>query len=115
MDNNLEDYFNRRIIFSKDKTKVWLGQPELIKRIKKKFGRIVKNMKKYGTSGTPGMSVSRIFGDEITLSSEEQSLYHLGVGLLLYLVKHSRLNIANGIKELSKMIDKASQTGMKEL
>ena len=71
IENNLEDYLNCHIVFSKDKTKAWLGQPELIERIEKKFGRIVKNMKEYGTPGMLGMSISRIFGDDILLSSEE--------------------------------------------
>ena len=41
--------------------------------------------------------------------------YHSGTGSLLYLVKHSRPDIANAIRELSKVMDKATAGHMKEL
>ena len=35
--------------------------------------------------------------------------------MLLYLVKHSRPDIANAVRELSKSMDGATASGMKEL
>jgi hypothetical protein len=35
--------------------------------------------------------------------------------MLLYLVKHSRPNIANAIQELSKVMDGATPAAMKEM
>ena len=39
------------------------------------------------------------------ISVEEQQIYWSGVGMPLYLVKHSRPNIANLTRELSKAND----------
>ena len=42
-------------------------------------------------------------------------LYHSGVGMLLYLVKHSRPDISNVVRELTKCMDKANKAALKEL
>jgi hypothetical protein len=39
---------------------------------------------------------------------EEQTKYRSGVGILLYLVKHSRFDIANSVREISKVADGAT-------
>jgi hypothetical protein len=39
------------------------------------------------------------------VSPEDQALYQSGVGMLLYLVKHSRPDIANVVQELSKVMN----------
>ena len=41
--------------------------------------------------------------------------YRSGTGSLLYLVKHSRIDIANAVRELSKVMDRAAPNHMKEL
>ena len=46
---------------------------------------------------------------------EEQKLFCSGVGKLLYLVKHSRPDIANTVRELPKVLDGATQEAFKEL
>ena len=52
---------------------------------------------------------------EGVLSLEEQILYRCGVGILLYLVKHTRPDLANATKELSKAMDIAKYLHWKEL
>ena len=42
-------------------------------------------------------------------------MYHSGVGILLYLVKHTRLHLGNATHELSKAIDCATKGYWKEL
>merc|ERR1712139_32645 len=49
------------------------------------------------------------------ISAEDQKLYRSGVGMLLYLVKHSRPDIANPVRELSKVLDGASPAAFKEM
>ena len=49
------------------------------------------------------------------VDSEKQSLYRSGVGMLLYLVKHTRPDIANAVRELSKCLDNTSPAAYKEL
>ena len=48
------------IIFLKDKTKAWRGQPHLLRKLKNKFGRLVmKELSSYKTPGTPGHNIMR--------------------------------------------------------
>jgi hypothetical protein len=117
VEDNLTDYLSCNIVFDKKKTKAWLGQPHLIKNLDEKFGKLVDNLQKYRTPGTPGLRVTRPAKDEpnTTVSEEDKTLYKSGVGMLLYLVKHSRPDIANVVRELSKMMDGATPAAFKEL
>jgi len=49
------------------------------------------------------------------LPDEKQKLFRSGVGMLLYLVKHSRPDLANPTRELSKVMDGASEGHFLEL
>ena len=54
--------------------------------------------------------------DDITKVDEKtQSMYRSGVGTLLYLTKHSRPDITNPVRELSKSIDGASMAHVTEM
>ena len=68
------------------------------------------------TPETPGQEIVRPIKDEQSeplVSSEDQALYRSGVGMLLYLVKHSRPDIANVVRELSKVMDGATPAALK--
>ena len=71
-------------------------------------------MKTYKTPGTPGYNAVRPKEDEVTLSNAEQKVFQSLVGSLMYLVKHSRPDIANAVRELTKVMDRANQTHFKE-
>jgi len=49
------------------------------------------------------------------MSDEEQTHSCSGVGMLLFLVKHSRPDIANATRELSKVMSKPTPFAMKGL
>jgi hypothetical protein len=87
--DDLTDYLSCEIRFNPTKTKAWLGQPHLIKNLEKKFGDLVKSSQTYRTPGTPGQGVLRPREGDKRITQEEQSTYRSGVGMLLYLVKHS--------------------------
>ena len=53
--------------------------------------------------------------DEELLSLEGQEKYRSGVGILLWLMKHSKLYIANAVCEASKVMDGATKTHLKYL
>ncbi len=53
--------------------------------------------------------------EEQRLSKEKQSRYNSGVGVVLYLVKHSRPEISNSVRELSKVLDTSTETAYKEI
>jgi len=116
IENELTDYLSCNIIFNKSKTKAWVGQPHLLKNLREKFGERVKKLQMYRTPGTPGYGVLRPEKDDpMQVSKEEHTIYRSGVGMLLYLVKHTRPDIANITRELSKVMDKPTKAAMKEL
>jgi hypothetical protein len=115
VEDKLTDYLSCEIAFTKDKKKAWLGQPHLLQHLEKKFGKAVENLQTYRTPGTPGVGILRPETDEEKITDEEQSEYRMGVGMLLYLVKHSRPDIANAVRELSKSVDGATYASLKEM
>ena len=50
-----------------------------------------------------------------SVSEKTQSMYRSGVGTLLYLTKHSRPDITNPVRELSKSMDGASMAQVTEM
>ena len=99
VENNLHDYLSCKILLSDDRTKVWLGHLE------KKYGEEVQKLYNYLTPGTPGLHQVREEDTSLILSKERQERYHSGIGMLLYLVKHSRPDIANAVRELFKVLN----------
>jgi hypothetical protein len=69
----------------------------------------------YKTPGTPHTGLTRPSEEDPTVSPEEHKEYRSRVGMLLYLVKHSRPDIANATRELSKLMDKPTPAAIKEL
>lgn len=114
-EHGLKDYLSCEIVFSKDKTKAWIGQPHLLKKLEKNFGELVSGLQQYKTPGTPGVGLVRPKEGDVKLDAEAQSRYRSGVGLLLYLVKWSRPDIANATRELAKLMDGATLAAEKEL
>ena len=49
------------------------------------------------------------------VDEEKHKLYRSGVGMLLYLVKHSRPEIANGVRQLSKALIGPSEAAFKDM
>jgi len=62
-------------------------------------------LREYQTPGTPGFAIVRPKDDSERISSEMQSEYMSSVGMLLYLVKYSRPDITNAVRELTKCMD----------
>ena len=67
------------------------------------------------TPSTPAFKLTRDKEGEGVLSLEEQTLYRCPVGILLYLVKHTRPDLANATLELSKAMDIANYLHWREL
>ena len=87
----------------------------MIANLLEKFGEKVQGLSNYKTPGTPGSHIVRPLEDKEKISSEDQALFRSGVGMLLYLVKHSRPDIANPVRELSKVLDGASPGNFREM
>ena len=67
------------------------------------------------TPSTPNFRLKRVKEGEAVLNTTEQTMYRCGVGILLYLVKHTRPDLANVIRELSKAMDIGNYVHWKEL
>ena len=91
----------------------WLGQPTIIKSLKKQFGKRVAKKKMTITPGTPGGFGGKV-DDSSKMDEKTQSVYRSGVGTLLYLTKDSRPGITNPVRELSKSMYGASMAPVTE-
>jgi hypothetical protein len=110
------DYLSCEIKFNKDRSCAWLGQPHLIKRLEKSLGELIPKAKSHLlTPGTPNQTIVRPKAVEEQIDQDRQKIYRLAVGTLLQFVKHSRPDISNPMRELSKCMDKATEAAYKEM
>ena len=82
---SLWDYLSCKIQFSEGEKKACLGQPFLIKSLEKKFDQEVMK----GQSPMMPINYAEIF------FVEDKKIFQSRIGMLLYLVKHSRPDLAN--------------------
>jgi hypothetical protein len=83
-------------------------QPEIISSMESKFNDYISGMKKFMMPLPSHYIVMRPDEHDDLLNKEEQKKYRSGVGILLYLIKHSRPDVANAVRELSKVMDAAT-------
>jgi hypothetical protein len=90
-------------------------QPHFINNLKEKFEKEVNNLSDYGTPGAPRFKILRPMDKTEKIDRSEQSKYCSGVGMLLYLIKYSRTDLASVVKELSKCMDGANLAAYNEM
>ena len=93
--HNLADYLGCEFHMNK----------EIIKSLEQKFGERAMKERLSLTPGTPGFTARRIENSEDKVNPQDHEIYRSGVGTLLYLTKHSRPDICNPVRELSKTMD----------
>jgi hypothetical protein len=99
-----------------EQNKIYIHQPKLIKHLNESFGPMVKHVNRvYKTPAGPKTVIMRPEPGDPLITSKEQTTYRSGVGMMLYLVKHSRPEISNAIRELSKVGDGATPSHWKSL
>ena len=76
--------------------------------------RIIEE-EKYKTPSAPSFFMVRPNNQKEMINEIKQKWYCATIGMLLYLVKLSRPDIANSVRELSKVMDGASPAHKKEL
>jgi hypothetical protein len=69
----------------------------------------------FKTPSTPKTLIIRPKEGDPLISPERQKQFRMGVGMLLYLVKHSRPDISNSVRELLKVADGATEVHFKAL
>ena len=112
---NLADYLCCEFHMNKVKTRGWLGLPSIIKSLGQKFRERAMNERLSLTSGTPRFTARRLENPEDNVSPDEHETYRTGVGTLLYLTKHSKPDICNPVRELSKTMDAPAPVHLKEM
>ena len=100
---------------NKEKTKGWLGQPSIIKSLEQKFGEKAMKARLSLTPATPRFIARRLENEEDKVNAQDHETYRSGVGTLLYLTKHSRPDISNPVRELSKTMDAPAPAHLKEM
>ena len=113
--HNLVDYLGCKFQMNKEETKGWLGQPSIIKSLEQKFGERAMKERLSLTPGTPRFTARRLENHEDKVNTEDHETYRGGVGILLYLTKHSRPDICNPVRELSKTMDAPAPAHLKEM
>ena len=76
---------------------------------------MIKDVRSHKTPGTPKFLIIKPMEDYKKMLMEDQRIYQLGMGMLLYLVKHSQPNLANATRELFKVNNRANPAAYKEL
>ena len=113
--HNLADYLGCEFHMNKERTRGWLGQPSIIKSLEHKFGEKAMKERLSLTPGTPRFTARRLENPEDKVNPEDHETYRSGVGTLLYLTKHSRPDISNPVRELSKTMDAPAPVHLKEM
>ena len=113
--HNLVDYLDCEFHMNKEKTRGWLGQPSIIKNLEQKFGKRAMKERLSMTTGIPIFTARRLENEEDKVNAKDHETYRSGVGTLLYLTKHSRPDISNSVRELSKTMDAPVPVHLKEM
>ena len=113
--HNLADYLGCEFHMNKEKTRGWLGQPSIIKSLEQKFGERAMKERLSMIPGTPRFIARRLENKEDKVNAEDHETYRSGVVTLLYLAKHSRPDISNPVRELSKTMDAPAPAHLKEM
>ena len=95
----LEHFVGCHLIENKQKDTMWIHQPKLIKHLKLEFSSLIMTDRVYNTPAGPKTMCMRPMEEDYKINAEDQSKYRSGVGMLLYLVKHSRPDIVNRSEE----------------
>jgi hypothetical protein len=99
----MENFDGCKITDTVDKDGVCIHQPKLLKNLKENFASIIGDTTRiFKTPSAPKTLIMHPKEGDPLISPERQNLFRMRVGMLLYLVKHSRPDISNSVRELSK-------------
>lgn len=94
-----------QMLWSADGQEVILYQKRIVDKLLNEMKEEIEGMCTYATPAAPGGGIVRPEIYEPRMAEEDQVVYRSAVGTMLYLVKHSRPDLANSTRELSKVID----------
>jgi Reverse transcriptase (RNA-dependent DNA polymerase) len=104
----IEHFVGCHLLPSKDTTIIWIHQSKLLKYLEDFYRTEIRTSKVYKIPAAPKTVFMRPQEGDATIPNFDQSKYRSGVGMLLFLVKHSRQDLANSVRELTKVLDGAT-------
>ena len=113
--NGLTDCLFCEARFNKQHKFGWLGQPHMIQKLESELGKETPSGQNCKTPGSPQFLLVLCKDDTNKLVPAKHKRCRLGVGMLLWLVKHSKPNIANAVRALSKVVSAPNQAACKEM
>jgi hypothetical protein len=94
----MEKFVGCKIIGTLDKDGFWIHQPKLLKNLKENFKSIIGDTTRiFKTPSALKTLIIRPKEGDPLISTERQKTFRIRVAMLLYLVKHSRPDIANSV------------------
>ena len=96
----MRDYVGCMI--KREKDEIFLHQANLIEKLEREFGEELSKFKAVNIPAIAGEGIVMAKGVEIINDKTKHTKYRSGVGMLLFLVKYSRPDISNAVRELSK-------------
>ena len=81
----------------------------VLSKLEVKFKKLVENVRKHDVPCAPGSHLLRPTEKDRKLEPDKQAIYRSGIGMLLYLTKHTRPDIAYADREHSRMMDGATE------
>eukprot|EP00173_Palmaria_palmata_P004456 Plantae.Rhodophyta-Palmaria_palmata.ctg6115.p1 GENE.Plantae.Rhodophyta-Palmaria_palmata.ctg6115~~Plantae.Rhodophyta-Palmaria_palmata.ctg6115.p1 ORF type:complete len:181 (-),score=23.44 Plantae.Rhodophyta-Palmaria_palmata.ctg6115:48-560(-) len=108
----VKEYVGCRVEYDKEKQFMRLTQPVLVQSFEDEF-----ELPKGGSVNTPSIPgstlVKHIEGEQ--LGNQIQSHYRSGVGKLLHIMRWSRPDVLNSVRELSRYMTEASDTHLQAM
>jgi hypothetical protein len=115
VETDLKENLSCRVMENIKKREILILKPHLIIKLVDEFSNEVSNKRVYGTPGTPRFKVTRPDEDSDSIPESLQKNYRSGVSMLLYLIKYSRPDLSNAIRESSKCMDMATTLTYQEM
>jgi hypothetical protein len=94
---------------------IFLSQPDTLIKLEKAFRSDIEKVRVYDTPSGAGEAILRPKEGDAYLDKDNQAKFRSGVGMLLWLMKHTRPDIGNAVREASKVMDSATEGHMKYL
>jgi hypothetical protein len=112
----MKHFVGCRLHINRSRDTIWINQPKLIQNLELNFGKLIFTDRNFRTPAAPRSVVMRPVKDvDPTIHPDQPFKYRSGVGMLMYLVKHSRPDIANATRELTKVLDGATDAHWKAM
>ena len=114
-EGGLNNFSGCDMLREKEKMECWMLQPHLIKKLNDKFFKTVNKMRETHTAGTPRLVIDKVKDEEDGTGKERHCDHGSGVGGSLCLLKHSRPELSNPMRELSRGMSNPGNEHEKEM